>query len=180
MCGRRWSAAVVVCWAFVAAGLIAWRSDPSNPLGKLLTAVGFTWALGSLTDADASVPFTLGLATSAVTFGFLWHVLVAYPSGRLTSRFDRAVVVLAYLDTTVLRLPWLFTAEYPNDRCTDCPANALLIKDPSLSAGYELKLIDMDFSLLADRKAPWHGYQAYIGTDNYRSPEHLTRGGQRL
>lgn len=56
------------------------------------------------------------------------------------------------------------------------PANVLLIKDPSLSAGYELKLIDMDFSLLADRKAPWHGYQAYIGTDNYRSPEHLTRG----
>jgi eukaryotic-like serine/threonine-protein kinase len=34
----------------------------------------------------------------------------------------------------------------------------------------------MDFSLLADRKAPWHGYQAYIGTDNYRSPEHMTRG----
>ena len=56
------------------------------------------------------------------------------------------------------------------------PANALLVKDPSLSAGYELKLIDMDFSLLADRKAPWHGYQAYIGTDNYRSPEHMTRG----
>jgi serine/threonine protein kinase len=55
------------------------------------------------------------------------------------------------------------------------PANALLIEDPSLSAGYELKLIDMDFSLLADRKAPWHGYQAYIGTDNYRSPEHMTR-----
>ena len=56
------------------------------------------------------------------------------------------------------------------------PANALLIKDPSLSAGYELKLIDMDFSLLADRRAPWHGYQSYIGTDNYRSPEHMTRG----
>lgn len=56
------------------------------------------------------------------------------------------------------------------------PANALLIEDPSLSAGYELKLIDMDFSLLADRKAPWHGYQNYIGTDNYRSPEHMTRG----
>jgi hypothetical protein len=56
------------------------------------------------------------------------------------------------------------------------PANALLIKDSSLSAGYELKLIDMDFSLLADRKAPWHGYQSYIGTDNYRSPEHMTRG----
>lgn len=56
------------------------------------------------------------------------------------------------------------------------PANALLIHDPSLSAGYQLKLIDMDFSLLADRRAPWHGHQSYIGTDNYRSPEHMTRG----
>jgi serine/threonine protein kinase len=34
----------------------------------------------------------------------------------------------------------------------------------------------MDFSLLADRRAPWHGHQGYVGTDNYRSPEHLTRG----
>lgn len=56
------------------------------------------------------------------------------------------------------------------------PANAFLLKDPSLSAGYQLKLIDTDFSLLADRKAPWHGYQGYIGTDNYRSLEHMTRG----
>ena len=57
------------------------------------------------------------------------------------------------------------------------PANAYLIKDASIAAGYQLKLIDMDFSLLADRRAPWHGYQGYVGSDNYRSPEHLTRGG---
>jgi hypothetical protein len=35
----------------------------------------------------------------------------------------------------------------------------------------------MDFSLLADQRAPWHGHQGYVGTDNYRSPEHLIRGG---
>jgi len=57
------------------------------------------------------------------------------------------------------------------------PANAYLVEDSSLSSGYQLKLIDMDFSLLADRRAPWHGFQGYVGTDNYRSPEHLTRGG---
>jgi eukaryotic-like serine/threonine-protein kinase len=56
------------------------------------------------------------------------------------------------------------------------PANAYLIQDPTIGSGYQLKLIDMDFSLLADKRAPWHGFQAYIGTDNYRSPEHLTRG----
>ena len=56
------------------------------------------------------------------------------------------------------------------------PANAYLVEDSSLGAGYQLKLIDMDFSLLADRRAPWHGFQGYVGSDNYRSPEHLTRG----
>lgn len=57
------------------------------------------------------------------------------------------------------------------------PANAFMVKDPSLESGYQLKLIDTDFSVLADRKAPWHGHQGYVGTDNYRSPEHMTRGG---
>jgi serine/threonine protein kinase len=55
------------------------------------------------------------------------------------------------------------------------PANAYLIEDATIGAGYQLKLIDMDFSLLADRRAPWHGFQGYIGSDNYRSPEHLVR-----
>ena len=56
------------------------------------------------------------------------------------------------------------------------PPNVYLINDPSIAAGYQLKLIDMDFSLLADQKAPWHGFQGYVGTDNYRSPEHMTKG----
>jgi hypothetical protein len=56
------------------------------------------------------------------------------------------------------------------------PPNAYLIKDPSIGSGFQLKLIDMDFSLLADRRAPWHGHQGYVGSDNYRSPEHLTKG----
>lgn len=56
------------------------------------------------------------------------------------------------------------------------PANVYLIQDATIAAGYQLKLIDMDFSLLADQRAPWHGYQGYIGTDSYRSPEHMRRG----
>ena len=55
------------------------------------------------------------------------------------------------------------------------PANVYLIQDPTIKAGYQLKLIDMDFSLLTDHRAPWHGHQGYIGSDNYRSPEHLMR-----
>ncbi len=56
------------------------------------------------------------------------------------------------------------------------PANAYLIEDHTIAAEYQLKLIDMDFSILADRRPPWQGYQGHVGTDNYRSPEHLMKG----
>ncbi|HEX6371913.1 MAG TPA: protein kinase [Longimicrobium sp.] len=56
------------------------------------------------------------------------------------------------------------------------PDNAFLIEDPSIAAGYQLKLIDVDFSVLTDEQAPWHGHMGYVGTDNYRSPEHFTAG----
>jgi serine/threonine protein kinase len=56
------------------------------------------------------------------------------------------------------------------------PANAYLVEDHTIASGYQLKLIDMDFSILADQRAPWHGFQGYVGSDNYRSPEHLARG----
>jgi len=57
------------------------------------------------------------------------------------------------------------------------PDNAYLIQDPSIAAGFQLKLIDVDFSVLTDQTAPWHGFQGYVGSDNYRSPEHFTAGG---
>ncbi len=56
------------------------------------------------------------------------------------------------------------------------PENAYLIEDRSIAAGFQLKLIDLDFSVLTDEPAPWHGHQGYVGTDNFRSPEHFTRG----
>jgi serine/threonine protein kinase len=53
------------------------------------------------------------------------------------------------------------------------PANIMLIRDKSIIAGYRLRIIDMDFSLLADKEAPWHGDRGYFGTPGYLSPEHL-------
>jgi serine/threonine protein kinase len=55
------------------------------------------------------------------------------------------------------------------------PENLLAIKDDSIAAGYKLVLIDMDFSVLSDKKAPWHDDPdtGYIGSPNYYSPEHL-------
>lgn len=41
------------------------------------------------------------------------------------------------------------------------------------AAKYALRVIDMDFSLLEGRQAPWHGSEGYVGTPGYQSPEHL-------
>ncbi|MBN2584456.1 MAG: protein kinase [Planctomycetes bacterium] len=57
--------------------------------------------------------------------------------------------------------------------CDLKPANIQLFPDKSIAAGYHLKLIDMDFSILSDRRAPWHGHNAYVGSPCYFSPEHL-------
>jgi serine/threonine protein kinase len=56
------------------------------------------------------------------------------------------------------------------------PENAYLLEDRTIAAGFQLKLIDLDFSVLTDQPAPWHGHQGYVGTDNFRSPEHFTKG----
>jgi serine/threonine protein kinase len=59
--------------------------------------------------------------------------------------------------------------------CDLKPPNIYLFHDPDIEAGYRLKVIDMDFSILSDRQAPWHGSDTgYVGTPRYFSPEHLS------
>ena len=56
------------------------------------------------------------------------------------------------------------------------PANAYLIKDPTIGAGLPAQADR--HGLLAPGRPPraLARYQGYVGTDNYRSPEHMTRG----
>lgn len=58
--------------------------------------------------------------------------------------------------------------------CDLKPKNLYLVEDSKIEVGYRLKIVDLDFALLADRKAPWDGKQGYTGTPGYFSPEHFT------
>lgn len=55
------------------------------------------------------------------------------------------------------------------------PGNLLLIPTQTSTGAstYQIKIIDLDASLLADIQAPWHGDDQYVGTQGYYSPEHL-------
>lgn len=52
------------------------------------------------------------------------------------------------------------------------PENVILVPDPA-TRDYRLRIIDMDWAIFADKRAPWHGKQGYTGTPGYQSPEHL-------
>lgn len=52
------------------------------------------------------------------------------------------------------------------------PDNIILIPDDDIK-GYRLRIVDLDWSIFSDQRAPWHGIQGYIGTPGYLSPEHL-------
>lgn len=57
--------------------------------------------------------------------------------------------------------------------CDLKPENIQVRVDNTIAIKYHPLLIDMDWSILSDKKAPWDGKQGYVGTPGYNSPEHL-------
>lgn len=93
---------LVIGLAWCSTGFAEWRRRPSNRIGPLMVALGFAWFASQLRFSDYAALFTFGHALAALHFAFFAHVLLAFPSGRLESRAARAIVVAAYVDTTVV------------------------------------------------------------------------------
>ena len=63
-------------------------------------------------------------------------MLVAFPTGRLETRWERFLIGLGYFDTTVMQLGGiLFLNTSDPDVCNGCPANPLLISDQVVVSG---------------------------------------------
>ena len=82
---------------YVLVGGAAWWRRPHNRTGQLMVAVGLAWFVQDLTHVTAPLPFALGDFFFVAYFGFLGHLVVAFPSGRLETRVDRVVVTAGYL-----------------------------------------------------------------------------------
>jgi signal transduction histidine kinase/PAS domain-containing protein len=116
-------------WSFIAAGLIARTRRPLNRTGLLLIAVGFAWFAGNALMASSnSLLWTLGIALSALPGGFLIHLLLAFPSGRLQSSWERAIVVTGYVLVLVAEVVHLPFDPDPLS-CAECPSNAFLVSE---------------------------------------------------
>ena len=57
---------------------------------------GFFWFFNLYTLSDTIPLFVAGFLLSSVSFGFLIHLLLVFPDGRLQSRLERAVAAGGY------------------------------------------------------------------------------------
>ena len=119
----------LIGWAFIGTGLFAWWRRPGNRFGALMTAVGFTWCIAGLWVANVPGLFIAGLLLGALPYGFLVHMLLAFPRGALEGRFATAIVGAGYFATTVMQLAWILTVDTTREECGGCPANPLLLWD---------------------------------------------------
>jgi signal transduction histidine kinase len=85
-------------------GLAIWGHEPTNRTGALMTAVGLTWFIPPFAHAGIPVISEVGLALEDTTTVLLLALVLAYPSGRLTSRVDRVAVAILAVGATGLNI----------------------------------------------------------------------------
>jgi signal transduction histidine kinase len=112
--------------AFIGTGLLAWLRRPENRFGALMVALGFAYCLSGLIVTTDSWPFIAGLALIAVPYAILFHILLAFPSGRLETRANRLLAAAAYVTAT---LAWWGCMLIQDTTRIGVPANPLLVAD---------------------------------------------------
>jgi signal transduction histidine kinase len=93
---RHWVPDLVTGWTLIACGLVAWSRRPESRSGALMAATGFSWFFGNFATTGVAPVDWIGAHALYVYRGPLVHLLVTYPSGRLSSRLDRAAVAVGY------------------------------------------------------------------------------------
>lgn len=131
---------ILLGWAFIASGLVASARRPDSRFGWLLAGVGYAWLLSALSEANAALPFTLGLFLNSVWIAFFVHAVLVYPDGRLDGRIAKVSAASVYAICTVIQflaVLW-FSPERELPDCAGgaCPDNlALVSANHDLAAG---------------------------------------------
>ncbi|MEV5962596.1 sensor histidine kinase [Kribbella sp. NPDC051952] len=134
-------------WLYLVAGLIAWTRQPRNRTGVLLILTGVAYLMYLFDATRIPLLWTIGLAFELAILPALALLLLAFPGGRLTQRWER----LAVLAACVAVLCWTTIPAFGVDPleigCGDCPPDLNLIR-----AGPEVvDLIDRIYAVFPSR-----------------------------
>jgi signal transduction histidine kinase len=117
----------------IAVGLYAWRDGTHARFGRLLVMAGAGWFLVALSSSGDSVLYSIGRVAGWTVEAGLVYLILAFPSGRLTTRIDRVLAGSVAAVVAILFLPSAFIAEAypapsPFSTCdSDCPGNAFMV-----------------------------------------------------
>src|SRR3954454_4028646 len=79
---------------------------PSSSFGPLLAAFGLSaWAI-SWQGSDWPLPFDLAVLAEAVYFTLTYYLFLAFPSGRLKTTVNRALIAACAVAAAAFFLPW--------------------------------------------------------------------------
>jgi len=106
---------LLVGWSFLGTGLFAWWRRPENRTGMLMTAASFAWFATGVSAANDELVHTFGLTVDGLFTAVVGHLLMAFPTGRLETRAQRAVIAGVYLTVTVLQVPGLLFEDDPRN-----------------------------------------------------------------
>ena len=82
---------------YIFAGIVAWRRRPDSAFGPLMILAGFVTQLSILQWTSVPLASTIGQLCDLLVAAVWLHVFLAYPTGRLPGRAERAVVVVGYV-----------------------------------------------------------------------------------
>ena len=117
----------------IAVGLFVLYRAPWRRFATLLIVAGFAWSLTTLGQSDSSLLYSIGRVAGWFVEPIVIYLVLAYPSGRLTTATDRRLVTALVLLMAVLYLPTaLFVDSFPTpspwSSCEQaCPGNAFMV-----------------------------------------------------
>jgi signal transduction histidine kinase len=102
---QAWFFVVELLW--VAAMLVTYRRDPTGPMWRLFLLYQVVGTVGVIWIVPTSLTWLLSQASIGIGSVVFVHLVLAFPSGRLSDRYDRIVVAAAYVFVLATRLAWV-------------------------------------------------------------------------
>ena len=119
---------LVIGLSFIIAGLAAWQRWPNSRLGLLFTIVGYLYLVPyALVNLANPAAFTFGNLSEGFYGAALAQLGLAWPSGRLRSRFECGVVIAEYVSAAVFGLAGMMFWNPTFDGCPASCQNLLLV-----------------------------------------------------
>ncbi len=98
--------------AYILGGLLAWSRRPDSRLGPLMIGAGAVCFLVTLSWTSNDVSYTVGQALDKLPAVLFLYVFLAFPSGRLSRRFEKLLVATAFATAILLELVRMVVGDY--------------------------------------------------------------------